>query len=441
MGRSRCKQASEADWAGSGAVSARCRQRRRRLGNRPAYTLALPSSPVSVLAAGDGSQTHATGIAYSLHQLDQPSHSALPTALPTDLDGSYWNGGAPSGSVRARQVSTAEAAGPSQPQLSVRVRLGERLHVARSSANVASFRAGTTRSAEVEDNTPRPTEVLMRCPSHFAPGLSPTALGTQLDGYHLHMNPKCKSGYRHVLHDPWVNKKHPWRAKVGGTHLGSFDSPEEAAVAVAKHLGDELVGGGAMAPGLSHSVTESGLHLSIHNMTGYKGVSQTAFGTFRAQHRHGRSISYATAEEAAREYAAAVAAHGEEEGVDEGAASAAALPIGTFVVEKILRERRRHGKLEYLIRWRGYDASHDSWEPEENVLGPAPLAAWRASAQLAAATPQESAWVQCDDCDKWRRVQVRSGELLTAAGWRSKADGWWCELNTAVRGGRRIKRV
>ena len=281
----------------------------------------------------------------------------------------------------------------------------------------------------------------MRCTSHFAPGLSPTALGTQLDGYQLHMNPKCKSGYRHVLHDPWVNKKHPWRAKVGGTHLGSFDSPEEAAVAVAKHLGDELVGGGAMAPGLSHSVAESGLHLSIHNMTGYKGVSQTAFGTFRAQHRHGRSISYATAEEAAREYAAAVAAHGEEEGVDEGAASAAALPIGTFVVEKILRERRRHGKLEYLIRWRGYDASHDSWEPEENVLGPAPLAAWRASAQLAAATPQESAWVQCDDCDKWRRVQVRSGELLTAAGWRSKADGWWCELNTAVRGGRRIKRV
>ena len=69
-------------------------------------------------------------------------------------------------------------------------------------------------------------------------------MGTQLDGYQLHMNPNCKSGYRHVLHDPWVNKKHPWRAKVGGTHLGSFDSPEEAAVAVAKHLGDEPVGGG-----------------------------------------------------------------------------------------------------------------------------------------------------------------------------------------------------
>ncbi len=97
---------------------------------------------------------------------------------------------------------------------------------------------------EVEDNAPRPTEVLMRCTSHFAPGLSPTALGTQLDGYQLHMNPKCKSGYRHVLHDPWVNKKHPWRAKVGKQHLGSFGSPEEAAVAVAKHLGDEPVGGG-----------------------------------------------------------------------------------------------------------------------------------------------------------------------------------------------------
>ena len=103
---------------------------------------------------------------------------------------------------------------------------------------------GEGEEEEVEDNDPRPTEVLMRCPSHFAPGLSPTALGTQLDGYQLHMNPNCKSGYLYVRYDPWCCKNHPWRANIRGKHIGSFDSPEAAAVAVAKHLGDEPVGGG-----------------------------------------------------------------------------------------------------------------------------------------------------------------------------------------------------
>jgi hypothetical protein len=36
-------------------------------------------------------------------------------------------------------------------------------------------------------------------------------------------------------------------------------------------------------------------------------------------------------------------------------------------MEKILDERVRKGKKEYLIRWAGYSSDHDSWEPEENV--------------------------------------------------------------------------
>jgi hypothetical protein len=33
-------------------------------------------------------------------------------------------------------------------------------------------------------------------------------------------------------------------------------------------------------------------------------------------------------------------------------------------VECILRHRYRGGRVEYLVRWMGFDASHDSWEPE-----------------------------------------------------------------------------
>lgn len=44
-----------------------------------------------------------------------------------------------------------------------------------------------------------------------------------------------------------------------------------------------------------------------------------------------------------------------------------------YKVEKILAKRYRHGRFEYLIKWKGYPNSDNTWEPKENILSPALL--------------------------------------------------------------------
>ncbi|XP_028392347.1 chromodomain Y-like protein 2 [Dendronephthya gigantea] len=39
-----------------------------------------------------------------------------------------------------------------------------------------------------------------------------------------------------------------------------------------------------------------------------------------------------------------------------------------FEVEKILSKRKKRGKVEFLVQWRGYGPEEDSWEPEENLF-------------------------------------------------------------------------
>ena len=41
-----------------------------------------------------------------------------------------------------------------------------------------------------------------------------------------------------------------------------------------------------------------------------------------------------------------------------------------FAVEAITKKRIKKGKVEYLVKWKGYSPRYSTWEPEENILDP-----------------------------------------------------------------------
>lgn len=41
-----------------------------------------------------------------------------------------------------------------------------------------------------------------------------------------------------------------------------------------------------------------------------------------------------------------------------------------FEVEKLLKHRKKGKTLEFLVRWKGFEAKDDTWEPESNLECP-----------------------------------------------------------------------
>ncbi|XP_053231529.1 E3 SUMO-protein ligase CBX4 [Podarcis raffonei] len=48
-----------------------------------------------------------------------------------------------------------------------------------------------------------------------------------------------------------------------------------------------------------------------------------------------------------------------------------------FAVESIEKKRIRKGRVEYLVKWRGWSSKYNTWEPEENILDPRLLIAFQ----------------------------------------------------------------
>ncbi|KAG5279921.1 hypothetical protein AALO_G00083020 [Alosa alosa] len=48
-----------------------------------------------------------------------------------------------------------------------------------------------------------------------------------------------------------------------------------------------------------------------------------------------------------------------------------------FAVEGIEKKRIRRGRIEYLVKWRGWSPKYNTWEPEENILDPRLLVAFQ----------------------------------------------------------------
>ena len=47
-------------------------------------------------------------------------------------------------------------------------------------------------------------------------------------------------------------------------------------------------------------------------------------------------------------------------------------------VERFLDHRTRRGRLQYLVKWRGFDASYNTWEPESSFFDRASITIyWR----------------------------------------------------------------
>ncbi|KAJ6632883.1 Pupal cuticle protein [Pseudolycoriella hygida] len=43
---------------------------------------------------------------------------------------------------------------------------------------------------------------------------------------------------------------------------------------------------------------------------------------------------------------------------------------GVYAAEKIIQKRVRKGKIEYRVKWNGWTARYNTWEPEENIIDP-----------------------------------------------------------------------
>ena len=100
-----------------------------------------------------------------------------------------------------------------------------------------------------------------------------------------------------------------------------------------------------------------------------------------------------------------------------------------YAVDKILNLRWSKGSRQYLVRWEGYDESHDTWEPMENLVGCAPqIRQYEQQRQKEDAAEKQKAIAKRqklkDEAEAERQaLKARAAEAVAAAAGEGAAAG------------------
>uniref|UniRef100_A0A8C3GML9 Chromobox 7 n=1 Tax=Cairina moschata TaxID=8855 RepID=A0A8C3GML9_CAIMO len=93
-----------------------------------------------------------------------------------------------------------------------------------------------------------------------------------------------------------------------------------------------------------------------------------------------------------------------------------------FAVESIRKKRVRKGKVEYLVKWKGWPPKYSTWEPEDHILDPRLVVAYEEKEER-------------DRASGYRKRGPKPKRLLlqvAVAAWKWRSSTLWCPAKQPV---------